>query len=150
VTSAGQILPAGQPPYFVLVDRALRDEGTSYHYLPRAPYARIGAEALSLGRAALRASANIVQGGVWTTDAPFRETAEAIAFARSENLLAVEMEAAALYALAEAKSYPIICFAHVTNQMGVNENDFEKGESDGNTAFVRLISLIAQARRAKP
>ncbi|MDD2601028.1 MAG: nucleoside phosphorylase [Kiritimatiellae bacterium] len=150
VTSAGQILPSGQPPYFVLVDRALRDEGTSYHYLPRAPYARIRAEALSLGRAALRASANIVQGGVWTTDAPFRETAEAIAFARSENLLAVEMEAAALYALAEAKSYTIICFAHVTNQMGVNENDFEKGESDGNTAFVRLISLIAQAQRNKP
>ncbi len=150
VTSAGQILPAGQPPYFVLVDRALRDEGTSYHYLPPAAYARIGAQALAIGRCALHAADCVVQGGVWTTDAPFRETAEAIAFARSENLLAVEMEAAALYALAEAKAYPILCFAHVTNQMGVSENDFEKGESDGNTAFMRLIASIAQAWRAMP
>jgi len=31
VTSAGQIVPAGKPPYFVVIDRALRDEGTSYH-----------------------------------------------------------------------------------------------------------------------
>src|SRR3954449_9445336 len=32
LTSAGQIAPADQPPYFVIIDRALRDEGTSYHY----------------------------------------------------------------------------------------------------------------------
>src|SRR5947209_17979873 len=32
LTSAGQIVPAGSPPYFVVIDRALRDEGTSYHY----------------------------------------------------------------------------------------------------------------------
>lgn len=32
LTSAGQISPAGSPPYFVVIDRALRDEGTSYHY----------------------------------------------------------------------------------------------------------------------
>ena len=32
VTSAGQIRPLGVPPYFVLIDRALRDEGTSSHY----------------------------------------------------------------------------------------------------------------------
>jgi hypothetical protein len=35
VTSAGQIAPIGPTPYFVLIERALRDEGTSYHYLPR-------------------------------------------------------------------------------------------------------------------
>jgi hypothetical protein len=32
ITSAGQISAAGDPPYFVLIDRAFRDEGTSYHY----------------------------------------------------------------------------------------------------------------------
>ena len=34
VTSAGRIVDCGPTPYFVLIDRALRDEGTSYHYLP--------------------------------------------------------------------------------------------------------------------
>src|SRR6266571_2125026 len=36
ITSAGQLLPLGQPPYVILIDKALRDEGTSYHYLPPA------------------------------------------------------------------------------------------------------------------
>ena len=40
VTSAGQITPAGPPPYFVIIDRALRDEGTSYHYAATSEYAR--------------------------------------------------------------------------------------------------------------
>ena len=35
MTSAGQVLPVRPPPYFVLIERALRDEGTSHHYLPR-------------------------------------------------------------------------------------------------------------------
>lgn len=34
ITSSGQITPLGKPPYFILIDRALRDEGASYHYLP--------------------------------------------------------------------------------------------------------------------
>ncbi len=147
VTSAGQIVPAGAPPYFVLIDRALRDEGTSYHYLPATPYAHIPQEMLGLGESLLAGSQRVVRGGVWTTDAPFRETEEAIAFARSEGLLAVEMEAAALYALAQVKSLPIICFAHVTNQMGRVENDFEKGEANGNKALVELIVKVAQSWR---
>ena len=38
LTSAGQITPAGPPPYFVIIDRALRDEGTSYHYAAPSAY----------------------------------------------------------------------------------------------------------------
>src|SRR6202023_2057602 len=41
VTSAGQIEPIGPIPYFVLIDRALRDEGTSYHYLPPSTFAEV-------------------------------------------------------------------------------------------------------------
>lgn len=115
VTSARQIVPAGELPYFVLIDRALRDEGTSYHYRPAGPCSHIPQDMLAIAQCMLTGAPRVVQGGVWTTDAPFRETEAAIAFARSEGLLAVEMEAAALYALAEAKGCPVICFAHVTN-----------------------------------
>jgi hypothetical protein len=38
LTSAGQIIPAGPTPYFVIIDRALRDEGTGYHYAAAAEY----------------------------------------------------------------------------------------------------------------
>src|SRR5712691_11393975 len=42
ITSAGQILSMGRrPPYMVLIERALRDEGTSYHYLPPSPYSHL-------------------------------------------------------------------------------------------------------------
>ena len=147
VTSAGQIVPAGELPYFVLIDQALRDEGTSYHYRPAGPYSHIPQDMLAIAQRVLTGTPRVVQGGVWTTDAPFRETEEAIAFARSEGLLAVEMEAAALYALAEAKGCPVICFAHVTNRMGRVEEDFEKGEASGNTALVNLIVRVVQAWR---
>jgi uridine phosphorylase len=145
VTSAGQLVQMGEPPYFVLIDRALRDEGTSYHYLPPDSYAYLRSELNPLADGVQGAMGNIVRGGAWTTDAPFRETAEAVAFAISENLLAVEMEAAGLYAFAEAQSQDVLCFAHVTNRMATVENDFEKGEGDGNTAFVALLQAVADA-----
>lgn len=148
VTSAGQIVPAGKTPYFVFIDRALRDEGTSYHYLPPARYARCPEPALAIARAAMKRLDNAKLGGSWTTDAPFRETEEAIAVARSEGLYAVEMEAAALYALAEVKGYPILCVAHVTNTMAQAEKDFEKGEQAGNPAFIALISVLVDLWKA--
>src|SRR5262249_34265297 len=116
MTSAGQIAQQAPPPYFILIDRALRDEGTSYHYLPPAEFAE--AER-GLVEAALRGflpvTEPIYRGASWTTDAPFRETAAAIARCRARRILAVEMEAAGLYAFARARRKPVLCFAHVTN-----------------------------------
>ena len=101
VTSAGQIVRIGDPPYFVLIEKALRDEGTSYHYVPPADFSQIAPELLSmLGDAFLHAPVTVHRGATWTTDAPFRETATAIAHCRELGILAVEMEAAALYAFA--------------------------------------------------
>jgi uridine phosphorylase len=142
VTSAGQIVPAGMTPYFVFIDRALRDEGTSHHYLPPARYARCPDAVLAIAQSAMKSLVDARLGGSWTTDAPFRETEEAIAFAHSEGLYAVEMEAAGLYALAAVKGYPILCIAHVTNTMAQSENDFEKGDQAGNLAFIALIVTL--------
>jgi purine-nucleoside phosphorylase len=83
-------------------------------------------------------------GASWTTDAPFRETETAIAAARAAGILAVEMEAAALYALAMAKQQDIICFAHVTNQMAQSGEDFEKGIAQGSVAALRVIGHTAR------
>ncbi len=53
LTSAGQIAPAGPPPYFVVIDRALRDEGTSYHYAPPSEFAEAIPELVSAAAEAL-------------------------------------------------------------------------------------------------
>jgi hypothetical protein len=55
------------------------------------------------------------RGSTWTTDAPYRETEAAIARACDLGTLAVEMEAAALYAFGPTSGNSIVCFAHVTN-----------------------------------
>jgi len=142
ITSAGQIKTVHKPPYFILIDRALRDEGTSYHYVQKSAYAFIHPGILAMLNGIVKKKPLVIQGSVWTTDAPFRETEEAISFARSENLLAVEMEAAALYAFAQARKKKVVCFAHVTNQMGMIDKDFEKGKDNGNAVLLQLISNI--------
>ena len=148
VTSAGQIALFGAPPYFVLIDRALRDEGTSYHYLPPSTFA-VAPEPALLARiegAVQRLSGIAVhRGASWTTDAPYRETEAAIGFARSLGVLAVEMEAAALYAFAAAARRSVVCFAHVTNAMAQAEGDFEKGEADGAIATLAVIAAAGGA-----
>ncbi len=146
ITSAGQIVPLDHPPYVVLIEKALRDEGTSYHYLPPSAYSYPHPE---LRKTIYSAWDNthvpLYTGASWTTDAPFRETEEMITKCREIGILAVEMEAAALYALAEVKEYKIICFAHVTNQMGQSEKDFEKGQDQGSLTALRILTQTAMA-----
>ena len=145
VTSAGQIVEIGNPPYFVLIEKALRDEGTSYHYLPPAEFGSIRPELLPmLDSAFLRATLPIYRGATWTTDAPFRETEAAIEHCKSLEIMAVEMEAAALYAFAEARNKPVICMAHVTNRMARTEGDFEKGIAAGSQHALHVIGLAAR------
>ena len=86
-------------------------------------------------------------GPTWSTDAPFRETAAAIDAARAKGALAVEMEAAALYAFARTRAATVLCVAHVTNTMGQAERDFEKGEADGTADALRLLAAIVAAVR---
>lgn len=140
ITSAGQIISMGHPPYVVLIERALRDEGTSYHYLPPSPYSHL-APALKemLCSTWDHTCVSLCVGASWTTDAPFRETEQAIAVCRAKGILAVEMEAAALYAMATARQKDLICFAQVTNQMGQTEGDFEKGQAQGSITALQVL-----------
>src|SRR6266540_5954299 len=139
LTSAGQITPAGRTPYFVVIERALRDEGTSYHYAAPSDYAEADPRLVAMAAEALsRRGLSAVIGATWTTDAPFRETAEAIEAACSKGVLAVEMEAAALYTFARAAGTQVLCLAHVTNTMGQMEQDFDKGQADGTADALRV------------
>ncbi len=146
VTSSGQLVERGATPYFVLIERAWRDEGTSYHYLPASDF--VDADPRLVERAAAAAVANLElrvhRGATWTTDAPFRETEHAIATHRERGLLAVEMEAAALYAFAKAKGRAVLCYALVTNQMARSPGDFEKGDESGALDALRLLTTTAR------
>ncbi len=146
LTSAGQIATDGKPPYFVVIDRALRDEGTSYHYAAPAEFAEADPRIVALAVGALKDSGrNPTVGTTWTTDAPFRETSEAIAWARSRGAVAVEMEASALYTFARKANAAVLCLAHVTNTMAQSGHDFEKGEADGTAEALAVLGAVVQA-----
>ena len=149
LTSAGQIVPAGPTPYFVIIDRALRDEGTSYHYGAPSDYGEADPHLVRMAADALKSSGlPAIVGPTWTTDAPFRETDEAIAAAKRRGILAVEMEAAALYTFAATNQRRVLCLAHVTNTMGQTHQDFEKGEADGTADALRVLEAIVKASEA--
>lgn len=144
VTSSGQLKALGEPPYHVLIERAWRDEGTSLHYLPPAPWSYLRRDLRERLEDTYDGLSEPVCAGVaWTTDAPFRESQGAIDQARAAGCHVVEMEAAALYAYAEARQREVVCLAHVTNTMAVSGNDFEKGPHAG--AQITLDAFIATA-----
>jgi purine-nucleoside phosphorylase len=146
VTSAGQITDIAPPPYHILIARVLRDEGTSYHYLPPTTFAEANpALFATAAEAVVRAKCRFHIGDTWTTDAPFRETTHSITARRDAGILAVEMEAAALYAFSAACRRPVICLAHVSNRLGCVENDFEKGHANGACSSIELVTAIASA-----
>jgi uridine phosphorylase len=80
---------------------AVRDEGTSYHYLPPGREVEPTPEAVqAIERVLSRHRVEYLLTSTWTTDGLFRETRTRTALRRSEGCLAVEMEAAALFAVA--------------------------------------------------
>jgi uridine phosphorylase len=126
----------------MVIERALRDEGTSYHYLPPARWSNLRPDLRErLATLQIPDGPPVVHGSTWTTDAPFRETAPDITRHRSAGVLAVEMEAAALYAFAQATGNAVICLAHLTNELG-SEGDFEKGAADGAEGALRVLDAI--------
>lgn len=146
VTSAGLIVPDVPVPRIILIERALRAEGTSGAYLPPTTY--VEGEAGLLSRVAdglERAGLGFVRGTAWTTDAPYRETASALEAAAAAGIMAVEMEAAGLYAFAKARERPVVCFAHITNQMARVEGDFEKGPANGADLTLALVGAVARS-----
>ncbi len=146
-SSAGAVSAHLQLPCLVVPEGALRDEGTSYHYLPAASYVRARGDLPGiLARHASQCGLPVHRGLTWTTDAPYRETKTEIERHRAEGVLSVEMESAALMALAEARDVEIASLLHVTNSFATEANDFEKGEGDINERI--LLCCMSALREA--
>ena len=94
--------------HIVVPTSAIRDEGTSYHYLPAGREAYPSAEAITaVTRVLNRHNVAYVTGKTWTTDAFYRETPKRVASRKEQGCLTVEMEAAALFAVAEFRNVQI-------------------------------------------
>ena len=89
---AGGVQPSLTCGDLVLVKTAVRDEGTSHHYLPAAAIVAASPALTERLETAVRA-ANLPLhiGPTWTTDAPYRETAAAVAHYQAQGVQTVEM-----------------------------------------------------------
>ncbi len=104
VGTAGSLQRDLKPGDLVLCEAAVRDEGVSHHYLPpgRLAAAPAGMTA-ALGAAMRQAGHRFRTGTSWTIDTPYRETLDEVRHYQAEGVLCVEMEAAALFAVAEVR-----------------------------------------------
>ena len=89
---------------FLVPVRALRDEGTSYHYAAPSRYMDVHVEAISAIEQVLeQLGIPYEEVMTWTTDGFYRETAEKVAYRKEEGCAVVEMECAALAAVAQLR-----------------------------------------------
>jgi len=101
VGTAGSLQRNLKPGDLVLCEAAIRDEGVSHHYLPPGRLATAPAEmTAALGAAMRQAGLEFRTGTSWTIDTPYRETLDEVRHYQAEGVLCVEMEAAALFAVA--------------------------------------------------
>jgi uridine phosphorylase len=120
----------------VACERAIRDEGTSFHYLPDEEYAHSCPElTASLCAALKRSGTRYTKGTSWTTDAPYRETIKELRHYRSNGVATVEMEAAALLAVG---AYRGVCVGSV---FAISDILTEEGWNQGYHSDAKLESL---------
>jgi RimJ/RimL family protein N-acetyltransferase/uridine phosphorylase len=145
---AGAIRPDLECGRIVVPDLALRDEGTSYHYLPAEVPARPGAQALAqLLQTLDAAGVPYERGTTWTTDAIYRETRERVAQHRAAGCLTVEMEAAALFAAAAHRGVELACLLYCGDLVGGEVWDGRNWHAQTDTR-ARLLELALRAARA--
>jgi uridine phosphorylase len=129
----------------VVVDEAIRDEGTSLHYLPASITVATPTPLLAghLSRE-LETVSSVRRGSVWTTDAPYRETEQQLRSWAASGVLAVEMQAASLFAFARAKGARVGIVALVSNSVDDADEQFDTG---GHGYRLGVLSAVARAAR---
>jgi uridine phosphorylase len=110
----------------VICDRAIRDEGTSFHYLADSKFAYASPELTeNLCKAFNKKGIPYSRGSSWTTDAPYRETLDKVRRHRSEGVATVEMEASALFAVGAFRGISLSSVFAISDLL--SEEDWNQG-----------------------
>ncbi len=141
VGTGGSLQPALPIGSLIVPTSAIREEGTSFHYAPAGsdltPDATL---AQALAEAAVAQGSVVTFGPVWTTDAPYRELRSKVAAYGAMGALAVEMEASALFALAQFRGVRLALLLAISDEL------FHEWRPGFRSAEVRAAQkLMAQA-----
>ncbi len=102
----------------IIPTRAIRDEGTSYHYMPAADYIDVNRKYIDLFQSVLdRFGYPYVMGTTWTTDAFYRETRKKVADRKKMGAICVEMECAAMQAMCDFRNVDFFQFLYAGDNL---------------------------------
>jgi uridine phosphorylase len=133
----------------VICERAIRDEGTSHHYLPVEKYALPCLELTEKLCAAFeRKGIPHSKGTSWTTDAPFRETIEELRQYCADGVATVEMEASALFAVGAYRGVSVSAVFAISDIL--SEEDWSQGyHSEEKLEGLKQVFAVALETLAK-
>jgi uridine phosphorylase len=152
VGTAGSLQPQIGIGDLVVCDRAIRDEGVSHHYLAPEKYAPASPALTERLIAALTAGSHaFTRGTSWTIDAPYRETRAEVAHYQGEGAACVEMEAAALFAVAQYRGVEIGAMFTITDSLASLEwhPEFhsERTQQGLETLYQTALSCLVQPEK---
>jgi uridine phosphorylase len=131
--------------HLVVPTSAVRDEGTSYHYIPPGREVTPHPEAVAaVCRVLDRHNVPYIQGKTWTTDAIYRETRPRMLRRREEGCLTVEMEAAALFAVAQFRGAPLAQILYSGDNLDADEWDGREWQKNWNVRE-KLVEMAVEA-----
>jgi uridine phosphorylase len=132
--------------HLVVPTSAVRDEGTSYHYLSPSREVEASPQAVAAIEATLQAHrVPYLLGKTWTTDAPYRETPAKVQLRKSEGCVTVDMEAASFFAVARFRG---VTFGQILyGGDDVSGDDWDRRDWDNKSVPIRerLFWLAAEA-----
>ena len=125
----------------ILPTAAYREEGTSYHYLPKSDEINVNHQALEIAEVVFsQAGLATVEGKIWTTDAVYRETAGKVKLMKERGCVGVDMELSALLALSEYRH--IKFFEFLIGEDAVDGEIKEPLERDDAKIFDCAITIL--------
>lgn len=148
IGTAGSLQKYSKLGEIIICTKAIRDEGTSHHYIKPEKYAFPSKKLLnSLESVFIKNDVLYKKGGSWTIDAPYRETIEEAKIYRSEGIYTVEMEAAALFSVAKYRGVDIVAVFSVSDLLG--ELEWSPGSKSPKTSesLVKIFDSVVELNK---
>lgn len=140
--AAGVLDSAITPERVIVPNTAIRDEGTSYHYLPPGREVYPSSNALrAICETLDRNKVDFIEGTTWTTDAFWRETKSKVKLRREEGCITVEMEASALFAVAQFRNIELAQILYAGDDVG--SEDWDNRDWDKRTTAREKLFWLA-------
>ena len=128
----------------LIPNRAVRDEGTSYHYAPAENEIEVNENYLGLFTELLEAmNIHYTVGKVWTTDAFYRETVEKVKRRKEQGCICVDMECSANAAAAGFRGKELFQFFYAADNLDAEQWDVRSLGNDAKLIEKDRIAMIA-------